>query len=778
MVANTENAAAGSSGELVNPWLLATAAADYAVDAWQRTLLYADIRRQRGNQYREHLAEARPNVLNFPAELVMAGADLPRPVNYGLMRIVPGPDAPVDETRRPFIVVDPRAGHGPGIAGFKPDSEIGAALRAGHPCYFVGFLPDPVPGQTVEDVMRAEAAFVRKVAELHPKSWGKPAVIGNCQAGWQVLMTAAVWPELFGPIIVAGAPVSYWAGTNPMRYLGGLLGGSWLTALTSDLGAGRFDGAWLVENFENLNPANTLWGKQYKVYSEVDTEGPRYLEFEKYWGGHVFLGAEEIQYIVDNLFIGNKLATAELSTSDGVRIDLRNIRSPIVVFCSYGDNISPPGQALGWITDLYRDDPDVAAHGQTIVYATHESIGHLGIFVSGSIGRREHREFTANIDIIDLLPPGIFRAEVKDHPDGVPAGELMDKQYLMSIRGSGIDEIRGIVKPDQVSERRFAAEARVSDINLALYRNLWQPWVRALSTPSSAHWLEVFQPVRFGFEWWSDRHPLAPLVRDAATRVREHRVQLAPDNPFLQMQTQFSNTIVDVLNTYRDARDGAAAWWFNALYGSPWMRALAGQGLSDDARARPHPGESPEAHAYMQHELAQLDASVDEGGFHEALVRSLFYLIHARGEANGRDFRHIWRIVRVRLGDVVADESAFRRLARRQTLLVQRRPEAAIAAIPKLLVDVPAETIRGGITATEELATCCGGLSDEEKQRQRQVVALFEQALSQKPASTRAGAPKAAARARSTAPSKKRKAATTATRQRPRNRRAHAKPKR
>lgn len=777
MVANTEHATDAATA-FVNPLSLPSAAFDYAVDAWQRTVLYADIRRQRRNQYRAHLAEARPTVLNFPAELVLSGRNLPRPVNYGLMRIVPGPATPVDETKRPFIVVDPRAGHGPGIAGFKPDSEIGAALKAGHPCYFVGFLPDPVPGQTVEDVMRAEAAFVLKVAELHPESWGKPAVIGNCQAGWQVLMTAAVWPELFGPIIVAGAPVSYWAGTNPMRYLGGLVGGSWLTALTSDLGAGRFDGAWLVENFEDLNPANTLWSKQYKVYSEVDTEGPRYLEFEKYWGAHVFLGSDEIQYIVDNLFIGNKLATAELTTSDGVRIDLRNIRSPIVVFCSYGDNISPPGQALGWITDLYRDDPDVAAHGQTIVYATHESIGHLGIFVSGSVGRREHREFTANIDIIDLLPPGIFRAEVKDHPDGVPARELMDHQYLMAIRGSGIDEVRGIVKPDQVSERRFAAAARVSDINLALYRNLWQPWVRALATPSTAHWMQVFQPVRFGFEWWSDRHPLAPLVRDAAARIREHRVRLAPDNPFLQVQTQISNTIVDVLNAYRDARDGAAAWWFNALYGSPWVRALAGQGLSDDARARPHPGESPEARAYMQRELARLDASVDEGGFHEALVRSLFYLIHARGEANGRDFRHIWRIVRARLGDVVDDEAAFRRLARRQTLLVQRRPEAAIAAIPKLLEGVPAETIRGGITATEELATGCGGLSEEEKQRQRDVVAQFERALSRKKASTRARArAKATVQTRSTAPSKKRKAAATTARSRPRKRRAPPRPK-
>ena len=34
-------------------------------------------------------------------------------------------------------------------------------------------------------------------------------------------------------MIIAGTPLSYWAGDNPMRYAGGLLGGSWLTALTS-----------------------------------------------------------------------------------------------------------------------------------------------------------------------------------------------------------------------------------------------------------------------------------------------------------------------------------------------------------------------------------------------------------------------------------------------------------------------------------------------------------------------------------------------------------------
>src|SRR4029077_15006072 len=187
------------------------------------------------------------------------------------------------------------------------------------------------------DIARAEAVFLEKVIALHPQADGKPCVIGNCQAGWAVMILTALRPDLFVTLIVAGSPLSYWAGVhgrNPMRYTGGLNGGSWLTALTGDLGHGIFYGASLVQNFENMNPSNTLWTKQYNLYANVDTEGPRYLGFEKWWGGHVLLNADEMQWIVDNLFVGNKLATAEIVTGAGSRLDLRNIKGPIICFCS------------------------------------------------------------------------------------------------------------------------------------------------------------------------------------------------------------------------------------------------------------------------------------------------------------------------------------------------------------------------------------------------------------------------------------------------------------
>src|SRR5258705_11478189 len=232
-------------------------AVEHRMDAGQRSVLFLDVLRRRGDQYREHVAQTAPHVLQYAAELIIDGRKLDEPVNYALVRIIPPKGVEIDLDRRPFIVVDPRAGHGPGIGGFKADSEIGVAMKAGHPCYFIGFLPDPMPGQTIERVARAEAIFIEKVIERHPEADGKPCVIGNCQAGWAMMILASLRPELFGPVIVAGAPLAYLAGVhgkNPMRYSGGLLGGGWVTALPNGLGAGEFDGDL---------PRKTFWDRHH-----------------------------------------------------------------------------------------------------------------------------------------------------------------------------------------------------------------------------------------------------------------------------------------------------------------------------------------------------------------------------------------------------------------------------------------------------------------------------------------------------------------------------------
>jgi pimeloyl-ACP methyl ester carboxylesterase len=619
---------------------------EYVVDAGQRTILFWDTIRQRGNQYLEHMARETPHVLQFDYDLIVDGRTLPEPVNYGLVKIHPPKGVKIDDRRRPCIVVDPRAGHGPGIGGFKADSEIGVAMAAGHPCYFIGFSPKPQPGQTIEAVMRAEGVFLKRVNDLHPNAEGKPVIIGNCQAGWAVMMLAATCPDLCGPIIVAGAPLSYWAGVrgeNPMRYTGGMLAGSWMTALMSDLGNGIFDGAWLVNNFENLNPANTLWSKQYNLYAKIDTETSRYLGFERWWGGHVLLSGDEIQYIVDNLFVGNKLSSAELITSDEMRVDLRNIRSPIVCFCSKGDNITPPQQALGWILDLYDSVEDIRASGQTIIYAVHEHVGHLGIFVSGGIAKKEHSEFASNIDFIDCMPPGLYEAVIEKTSEETDHLDLVTGDYVSRFERRTLDDIRALGGNNIDDERAFAAVARLSEITHGIYRTGAQLPVREMTTNQTAEWMRRLHPLRVGYEIFSDRNPMMKPLSSAAQWVKEHRAPVEPDNAFWQWQTVYSDWIAKSLDLYRDWRDMLTEQLFFGIYSQPWLQAALGLRASDDPPRR-NPGQEPDHLALIARQKEDLLAKMDKGGPREAVLRGLIYVRLPEAKADERGFEMIRRI--------------------------------------------------------------------------------------------------------------------------------------
>jgi pimeloyl-ACP methyl ester carboxylesterase len=642
------------------------------------------------------------------------------------VRVVPPEGVVVDPTRRPFVVVDPRAGHGPGIGGFKSDSEIGVVMKAGHPCYFVGFLPNPMPGQTIEDIGRAEAVFLKKVIELHPEADGKPCVIGNCQAGWAIMMLASVRPELFGPLIIAGSPLSYWNGVhgrNPMRYSGGLLGGSWLTALTSDLGAGKFDGAWLVQNFENLNPANTLWTKQYNLYSNIDTEAPRYLGFERYWGGHVNLNAEEIQFIVDQLFVGNNLAAAKIQTSDGKPLDLRNIRSPIVVFCSEGDNITPPPQALGWILDLYDSVDDIRSHEQTIVYSVHQKVGHLGIFVSSGVAQKEYSEFSNNIDLIDVLPPGLYEATFERKGADTVSPDLVSSDWVMRCEERTLDDIRALGGNDAADDRCFAAAAKFSEINLALYRAFAQPFVRALANPPMAEWMQKLHPLRVTYELFSDANPMMAMLKPMAAWVRENRTAAASDNSFVVWQENLSRQIISALDAWRDGRDRLAEQTFFTMYGLPALQAALG---IDPTSAQPlrRPAEDPWHKELLRTRLAELKARMAVGDLKAATVRALVYVGRYRGAVDERGFEIVRRL---RSEPSIAPRlslAEFKALLREQFYLLLIDQEAALAGIPKMLPDDTASR-QQMLDVIKRVLTACGPLDGEDQERLARITRVF-----------------------------------------------------
>ena len=525
------------------PWLDGTArpvgpldfwrdASAYWLDVTQRSILFWDTLRQRGNNWLEHEKAGKPPLLDFDWETVADGRTFDKPVNYALVRILPPAGCEIDPASRPFVIIDPRAGHGPGIGGFKQDSQVGVALKAGHPVYFVIFFPEPVPGQTLADVSRAEAEFLRIVGERHPKT-RKPVVVGNCQGGWASMLVGALEPDLVGPIVINGAPMSYWAGNdgeNPMRYAGGMLGGVWPALLASDLGAGQFDGVHLLENFENLNPANTYFDKYYNLFAKIDTEPQRFLEFERWWGGFFMMDRQEIKWIVENLFVGNNLAEGDAEWSEGRAFDLRAIKSPIILFASLGDNITPPQQAFNWVADLYPTTEDLKANGQVIVGLMHKSVGHLGIFVSGQVAKREHSQIVDLIGYIEHLPPGLYGMQVEEQKTN---GSV---RYDVMLTERRVEDLQILQKYGRKDEIPFRTVEATSEALASAYETFVHPVVSAMVTPAGAAVRRATHPQRAQRWAVSDLNPFLWPLKGLADLARAHRAPRDSEGPMAAME--------------------------------------------------------------------------------------------------------------------------------------------------------------------------------------------------------------------------------------------------
>ncbi len=654
----------------------------YAIDATQRSILFWDTLRERGNNFVEHARKGLPPVLHFEYEIVVDGRQLRRPVNYAMVRIIPPAGVTVDPTRRPYLIIDPRAGHGPGIGGFKDDSQVGVALQEGHPVYFVIFFRDPEPGQTLLDVCDAEREFVKKVRELHPKS-PKPVIVGNCQGGWAAMMLASADPDDTGPIVINGAPMSYWGGAwqsgdadNPMRYAGGLLGGTWLASLTSDLGGGIFDGAYLVENFENNNPANTFWDKYYHLYANVDSEPPRFLEFERWWGGFYLMNREEIEWITRNLFVGNKLWTGATQGPGGKAFDLRAIKAPIILFASMGDNITPPQQAFNWVADVYGSTDEIKARGQVIVGLLHENVGHLGIFVSGKVAKKEHAQIVSVMKSIEMLPPGLYGMEIREHK-----GRGSNVEYDVQFHERRLEEVvKRLNRFERQDEKPFEAVAAVSEFNQRAYELFAQPFVQSLGNEATAKLSRQFHKLRFQRWALSDLNPWLAWLGLAAEAVKAQRQPADAGNLGFKIEKTVSEAISASLDFYREIRDATSEATFFQTYGNVFSLYLADKHEADEhaAEIAAEPRELP----FVKEALA----SIEEGGYAEALAR-VGSLLARRGaplplarlalkQELAAEYRNL-------LPDLQPDQ--WRRIRGEQDIIVRYEPEKAIAALPKLL---------------------------------------------------------------------------------------------
>ena len=677
---------------------------DYSIDAGQRLLLHTDILRKRGNIYLEHLKNGQPPVLGFDYEVIMDARKFEQPASFALARIInrrktdrrtkkrkrqnPAHEKrensmPVQEftdsaTKRPLIIIDPRAGHGAGIGGSKEASEVGMALSFGHEVYFVFFYIDPMPGQTLTDVKNAEIRFLEEVVKRHPKA-PRPGIIGNCQGGWSAALLAADRPDLVGPLLMNGSPLSFWAGNgykSPMRYLGGLLGGVWMNSYFSDLGNGVFDGANLVMNMERLNLNANNWARYYNVFSKVDTEEKRYLDYEKWSGGYYRLTGEEIHQIVNDLFIGNKLEKGTFEMDKENYIDMKNIDDPILVFASKGDNITPPQQALFWIPKLYKTVDEIKRNQQVIVYLVHEKIGHLGIFVSSAVAEKEHQEIIGNIETINLLAPGLYEMVITKDPSKPQVND-----YQIRFEERQMKDIKAY-NEDSDSDKALQRAASFSEFNDYWYQNWVRPWIKPLVNEQSAEALRQAHPLRTQRKLISDMNPLLAPARVLASSVKENRRPVAEDNIFLEMEKIWNRTVVSSIDTYQEGRDIGQKLVFDSIYSNPlWDLFFPPQKESVEQMRQTHIKGKIAKRKDKEKWLAQ----IDKGGFTEGVIRMMLAVIRQDKTVEAQEMVAAGRLVlsHKRLKNVSVVD--LKRIGKEQSRILAAKELAAINALGKLI---------------------------------------------------------------------------------------------
>ena len=475
--------------------------------------------------------------------------------------------------------------------------------------------------------------------------------------------------------MINGAPLAYWSGArarrHPMRYLGGLMGGSLPAMVLSDLGDGSFDGAHLIWNFETFSPASVWWRKYYDLYAGVD-EPARYLEFERWWGGFHYMTEEEIRWIVHNLFVGNKLARQGVHLDARTFVDLREIRSTMIVFASYGDDITPPQQALNWIADVYRDAQEIRIRGRKIIYCLDKNVGHLGIFVSSKVAKKQHNEIVSTMKTIEALPPGLYEMKIEDK-----SGEGVDAVFTVSFASRELDDILSIDEHRE-DEALFGTVARLSEAGERLYDLFLRPVVRSAVSRESANAMAQLHPLRLSRWGASSRNPAMLPVAGLAEALRAHRRPAAADNPFVMGERLWAEAVERGWNLARDLRHAWLELAFFAVYGSPFARALASGDLGvPEAKAEERLSDAPEVRMVL--------ARLAEGGFADAVIRMLILAAKSRSAIRRSRLERSDRMLRSEEPFASLSDDGRRRIIQDQSIIVEFEPEAALMALPGML---------------------------------------------------------------------------------------------
>ncbi|HZX40283.1 MAG TPA: DUF3141 domain-containing protein, partial [Myxococcaceae bacterium] len=301
--------------------------------------------------------------------------------------------------------------------------------------------------------------------------------------------------------------------------------------------------------------------------------------------------------------------------------------------------------------------------------------------------------------------------------------QLIHGKYLFRLEPRTLDHLRALGTNSAEDERRFATVAKVSEVNLGLYRAFAGKMLRAMVPEVTARALRELHPHRLRFALFSNRNPMMWPVKALAAQVRSGRRTVSEGNPLLGLETAISGWIASTLAAFGSARDAMTEAVFLNVYGNPILQALVGLGpqvAEEHHIERDLVREEDQARA-----RSELEQRFEVGGLEEAIVRALIYVRLAEGSADERGYAMFQAIRATRPAELQRSMEELKRVLREQFLLLSLDEQRAVDAIPKLLPR-STEKRRDALEILQRMISAGGALSDEGRRRSRQMEAMFE----------------------------------------------------
>jgi hypothetical protein len=225
-------------------------------------------------------------------------------------------------------------------------------------------------------------------------------------------------------------------------------------------------------------------------------------------------------------------------------------------------------------------------------------------------------------------------------------------------------------------------------------------------------------PNRVAFQAFSDRNPLMAPVAFAAEKVQANRHPVETGNPFLAFEKIASSWIVTNLDIFAKTREALMEAMFLNVYGSPLLQAVVGLMAEHSDAGRKIEYDLARADTY-----SNLEADMHRGGFLDAGVRALLYVLRGGG-ADERQFNALDALGERAPESESLPLSQLKDIIRRVATLLRTNEQEAISTISELL-PANSDARKRTLMAIYDVISAAGELDSDEGARFENIKRLF-----------------------------------------------------